>query len=412
MRVIAIGVALISCCFVALSVLGAIQAQAAQGSLRGATMNVSRSEAQAANCKGKASVKTLFNYGWANGTYHDLKGASSSAYDVTGDARADKIEIKVVPLVSDEALASAIQVWVNGRLSCSVSGGERGIDQASVRLITLKNNKPLLFVSAFTPNGALQSLYYCQGSKFVNAVGNELMNRVGASNAYISSVKPSGNRVIVQFEFSSTVTGLSRTSFTYTWKDGKLSRTSNTTSALRFAATSTGGYTKQKRKVAQAFWAYSSASLKGSSFRVPAGKVVRPLAVRLTSDGLAYRIQYGSKLGWVACPAAGSPKSGRLLSGTYGSVPLSASVPAYSTTRALGASALQKLDNYSLFIARNEVYAHHGLAFSSDELRSYFASKDWYRPNPGARIRLSKTESKNVALMLSIEKNRKSPYVS
>ena len=373
-----------------------------------------------ANCKEKASTITLFRFGWQAGANHLATSARKTRYDVTGDAKADVVSVKVTSAGAAGALASRLQVRVNGTLACSISARHQDIDQASVSIVTLKNNKPFLFVSTLSASrGAEQGLYAWSDGRFEKVVGNDLLSRQGTSNSFISAVTPTGNRVLVQFEFVSSVTGHTRTSFPYVWKGGKLVRSGDMTSALRFAttsngsftATSTGEYAKQARGISQKITAFTSPSLKGRSFTVPAGNKVRPIALRLRDDALLYRIQYGSKRGWIRCEAAKSYKGGRLLEGTYGKIPLSPRPLVYSKTRKLSVSALEKLDNHALYLARNEVFARHGLAFSTAELKSYFRAKKWYKPKANARIDLSKVETRNVELMLAIEKNRNSPYV-
>ena len=51
-----------------------------------------------------------------------------------------------------------------------------------------------------------------------------------------------------------------------------------------------------------------------------------------------------------------------------------------SSTRLLSESELYGLDQDTLKLARNEIYARHGYIFKSDELMSYFSAKSWYVP--------------------------------
>ena len=90
-------------------------------------------------------------------------------------------------------------------------------------------------------------------------------------------------------------------------------------------------------------------------------------------------------------------------------------VLADSATRAYTRSELEAMDNHTLFLARNEVFARHGAGFRTQELRDWFASKAWYSETIaagtyGAEI-LNDIERDNVELMLSIEQERNSPYI-
>ena len=41
-------------------------------------------------------------------------------------------------------------------------------------------------------------------------------------------------------------------------------------------------------------------------------------------------------------------------------------------------SEVSGLSDWQLLIARNEIYARHGLGFKDESLREYFQSKSWY----------------------------------
>lgn len=86
-----------------------------------------------------------------------------------------------------------------------------------------------------------------------------------------------------------------------------------------------------------------------------------------------------------------------------------------SSTRVYSSSELSKLDNYTLFLARNELYARYGRKFVSAELQRYFGGKTWYKgtiePGDFNDNWLNDTERANAQAMLEIEKSRNSPYV-
>ena len=50
-----------------------------------------------------------------------------------------------------------------------------------------------------------------------------------------------------------------------------------------------------------------------------------------------------------------------------------------SNTRMYSREELERLDNYTLQMAINEIYARHGRKFDTDSIREYFESKSWYR---------------------------------
>lgn len=92
-----------------------------------------------------------------------------------------------------------------------------------------------------------------------------------------------------------------------------------------------------------------------------------------------------------------------------------------SATRQYGAAELERLDNYQLYLARNEIYARHGRSFRNDDLNHYFGQKSWYNPiyapdefdalDARAQI-LNDNERHNADLMFEIEQSRNSPYLN
>lgn len=65
---------------------------------------------------------------------------------------------------------------------------------------------------------------------------------------------------------------------------------------------------------------------------------------------------------------------------------------------------LDRLDRYSLKIARNEILARHGYRFQTKEMKDYFAQQPWYKPgNDNNAIRLSIIEKTNIELIKSQE---------
>ncbi len=62
-------------------------------------------------------------------------------------------------------------------------------------------------------------------------------------------------------------------------------------------------------------------------------------------------------------------------------------------------------------ILRNEIFARHGKVFKDKELKDYFSSFDWYKPDPKFKeTSLNKTEKKNVATIYTYEKEAVSKF--
>ena len=78
-----------------------------------------------------------------------------------------------------------------------------------------------------------------------------------------------------------------------------------------------------------------------------------------------------------------------------------------SSTRYLSDSDVRGLDDHTLMLARNEIYARHGRKFNDAEIRAYFESKSWYNPtiDPAdfTEDMLSDVEKANIAFIKSYE---------
>ncbi|PET54993.1 hypothetical protein CN514_17355 [Bacillus sp. AFS001701] len=74
-----------------------------------------------------------------------------------------------------------------------------------------------------------------------------------------------------------------------------------------------------------------------------------------------------------------------------------------SNSKKLTNADLIKLAPNELRLARNEIYARHGLVFKSSDLTIYFSSKSWYKPNPAYGGELNDVEKYNLSLIKSRE---------
>ena len=87
-----------------------------------------------------------------------------------------------------------------------------------------------------------------------------------------------------------------------------------------------------------------------------------------------------------------------------------------SSTTIIPTSQLEGMDTYSLYLARNEIYARHGRLFNNSNLQTYFNGKSWYHgsisPDSFSDSLLSETEKTNAKNILAVEKSKNSPYLS
>lgn len=82
-----------------------------------------------------------------------------------------------------------------------------------------------------------------------------------------------------------------------------------------------------------------------------------------------------------------------------------------SGTEKLTRADLEGLTKEQLRLARNEIYARHGMIFGVEDLDNYFATKSWYKPtvsftNFYDTVEMSLVEEENVILIQQVEKER------
>lgn len=82
-----------------------------------------------------------------------------------------------------------------------------------------------------------------------------------------------------------------------------------------------------------------------------------------------------------------------------------------SNTRELTRADLEGFTKEQLRLARNEIYARHGMIFGDEELDQYFASKSWYTPKVSIgdfydQVNMSLIEEGNINIIRSVEQER------
>lgn len=80
----------------------------------------------------------------------------------------------------------------------------------------------------------------------------------------------------------------------------------------------------------------------------------------------------------------------------------------HSNVQKLTRADLEGLSKEQLRLARNEIYARHGMIFGAQDLATYFATKTWYTPTVAYadfydQVTISEIEAANVALIVDVE---------
>lgn len=81
-----------------------------------------------------------------------------------------------------------------------------------------------------------------------------------------------------------------------------------------------------------------------------------------------------------------------------------------SNTEALTEADLAGMSKADLRLARNEIYARHGMIFGVEDLDEYFGGKSWYEPKYKSdefydKVEMSEVEDANVQFILKIEQS-------
>ena len=74
-----------------------------------------------------------------------------------------------------------------------------------------------------------------------------------------------------------------------------------------------------------------------------------------------------------------------------------------SSTEELKELDLESLNERKLMLARNEVFARHGLVFKTQEIKSYFDSKSWYHQDLSYKGEINSIEEFNIKLIKKME---------
>ena len=82
-----------------------------------------------------------------------------------------------------------------------------------------------------------------------------------------------------------------------------------------------------------------------------------------------------------------------------------------SSARALTREELQGYTKEELRLARNEIFARHGMIFGVDDLDKYFSEQAWYKPSiPAAefydRVEMNMIEERNLVLIQEVENSK------
>ena len=224
------------------------------------------------------------------------------SYDITGDRQVDQINVAVgygnkIDKKDRNGYYNCIFVSINDRTFTLKTGYFYSL---KAKLYTLSNGKPYLFLDTTTDNDyhELSALFNYDSSKkkLVTALNTtSLFSRyAGRSNGTI--VKMSGNTITVRYGMMSYSLGGCSIDYNYTYKGGKLVRTSYYGKLVSISKREGKSNLLTARRN---LTAYTAPGTTKKAFTVRKGGAVKIVQVWKKDNSLYIKVMYGSKYGWI-----------------------------------------------------------------------------------------------------------------
>lgn len=228
-------------------------------------------------------------------------GTTYTSYDITGDQKADTIQIKQTGIKYYRGkmdYATGLTVTVNGVNVYSFSNDYYYDVEAT--LYTLKNNKPFLYLYAQEANGDGP---VCGVFQYKNGVLKQVINfqtfyKYGSHRSgRVKSI--SGNKMTVTFFAMSYAMASVDVNLQYKYKSGTLKLVSRTGTATSYAMQQTGSLTARKKIVA-----YKGATSSKKSFTIQKGVKVKVSHCYIKGNNIRFKVKCLSngKTGWIKSP--------------------------------------------------------------------------------------------------------------
>ena len=272
-------------------------------------------QAKGGNILGKANTKQVFYYGYKNGKQYKSWSKTVSRYDVTGDKTADTVKVVLTPHPTASPATIKLRLYVNDKLMKTINSKTGGL-LADVRVVTLKNNKPFIYVRYTGNNGdGTYELYQIKKGKLKTVISNKQVAKTGTNHNRIDSLKPVENKVKVTFGSMMYSTGGTQIKFTYKYKSGTLKRTSNSSKAISYMKRGSYKYKKYSPlTAAMSFKVYKNMKAKKVAFTVHSGDSVKPIAIGYKGKRAFLKVKVNGKTGWAKVAKV---PYGKTSSGTY-----------------------------------------------------------------------------------------------
>ena len=253
---------------------------------------------KAVNADGRAKVQSLIDYHLDSRNVRTL--FESSAYDVTGDGYADDV---LFQMTRGSYAYSALTVFVNGSAALRLSP-KYGAFSLIAQVVTLKNNKPFLFVKFYGNNmDGIHGLYQFKNGAFKKiADHNSFSSKTKQANhRYISDVSVSGNKVTLTYSYMTMFAGSMKIkqAYKYSSKGATLKKSGSSTKSVSYYAAGKNGYGKHKLTALKSFSVFTGKNLKRVKFKVAKNSKVKIVAAATSKGNLLLKVSSGGKTGWL-----------------------------------------------------------------------------------------------------------------
>lgn len=228
-------------------------------------------------------------------------GTSYTSYDITGDKKADTIQITqtgVAYYKGKPSYAKGLTVTVNGQNVYSFSNDY--YYNVNATLYTLKNNKPFLYLYAQADNGdgPVCGLFQYKNGTLKQVINFQTFYKYG-SHRFGEVKSISGNKMTVKFFAMSYAMSSVDVELQYKYKGGTLKLVSRTGKATSYAQKLNGSVTARK-KIA----AYKSATSSKKAFTISKGAKVKVTNCYIKGTNIRFKVKRLSdgKAGWIKSP--------------------------------------------------------------------------------------------------------------
>ena len=220
-----------------------------------------------------------------------------TSYDITGDKKKDTIRINIYKH-REYDYYDALSVVINGKTAYSFKNQFFYGDEVKIKLYTLKNGKPFLYLYAPANNydGPVCGVFQYKNGKLKEIINFQTFFGEYGAHQTGDVIAIKGNTITTRYYVMSFVLGPCYVRYSYTYKNGTLVRTSNITN---FEKLYSYGRLTKTFYANKNLTAYTSVSAGKKAFTVKRGGAVLVDKCYCNGKSMLVRVKYKGKYGWI-----------------------------------------------------------------------------------------------------------------